>query len=201
MKSQRPVLVLQHPSEKKRPHGTIQILEKNWPNVIVRVGLSWRNLGHALGPDFKDEALKEPKRWGILYLGTGLTAHSIPKSTRENLLLPVNKKGTPMASPSAAEIFAGLGGLIVLDGSWRDVKAMWWRNAWFLKCQRLVLVPAKVSTYKSIRNSPKRENLSSVEAAAMALKLMGEEATTCDAVLAAFENFVGEVKTAPTRTS
>src|SRR4051794_27654522 len=34
-----------------------------------------------------------------------------------------------------------LEGVVLLDGTWSQAKALWWRNPWMLKCQRVILNP------------------------------------------------------------
>ena len=58
------VLILQHPQEQDRVLGTAGLLASMLGNATLSVGLSWRNLGHALGEP------AEAKNWGVLYLGS-----------------------------------------------------------------------------------------------------------------------------------
>jgi DTW domain-containing protein YfiP len=58
---------------------------------------------------------------------------------------------------------------VLLDGTWSQAKALWWRNAWMLKCQRVILGPAKPSLYGKLRREPRKDGLSTLEAAAMLL--------------------------------
>src|SRR3982750_2027932 len=58
------VLVLQHPQEQDRVLGTAKLICSTLANAKLTIGLSWRNLGHALGMP------AEPKDWGVLYLGS-----------------------------------------------------------------------------------------------------------------------------------
>ena len=60
-------------------------------------------------------------------------------------------------------------GVIVLDGTWSQAKTLWWRNAWLLKSKRVVLAPSHPSLYGKLRREPRREGLSTLEAAAMLL--------------------------------
>ena len=46
---------------------------------------------------------------------------------------------------------------------------MWWRNAWMLKCRRVLLARARPSRYGKLRREPRRDGLSTLEAAAMLL--------------------------------
>lgn len=62
-----------------------------------------------------------------------------------------------------------LDGAILLDGSWGEAKSLWWRNPWLLKLRRLVLDPPRPSHYNRVRREPRREALSTIEAAALLL--------------------------------
>jgi hypothetical protein len=79
----------------------------------------------------------------------------------------VDKKGNALADQAAAT--RDLDGLIVLDGSWSQAKALWWRNPWLLKCRRIVLNPPRPSRYGTLRKEPRWEGLATIEAAALAL--------------------------------
>ena len=48
----------------------------------------------------------------------------------------------------------------MLDGTWSQAKALWWRNAWMLKCQRVILGPAQPSRYGKLRKEPRGDGLS-----------------------------------------
>ena len=171
-----PILILQHPAEKNRAHGTVPLVLETLPESTARTGLSWKNLAHALSKAMakagaKDQVL-EPRRWGVLFPGTGVKAAAAGASLQgaQGPLVAVNKSGVPIPSPFAD---TPPDGLVVLDGSWRDVKAMWWRNPWLLKLQRLVLIPTDVSEYKHIRRSPRDEQVSTAEAVALTLRALG----------------------------
>src|SRR4051812_19706226 len=58
----RRVLILQHPQEQDALLGSAQILVASLPKAQVVVGLSWRNLGHALGEEDIDV-----RRWAVLF--------------------------------------------------------------------------------------------------------------------------------------
>ena len=60
--TERRVLILQHPQERDALLGSAQIVEASLPNAKIVVGLSWRNLAHALGEDTVDL-----KRWAVLF--------------------------------------------------------------------------------------------------------------------------------------
>ena len=56
--------------------------------------------------------------------------------------------------------------MLLLDGTWSQAKALWWRNPWMLKCQRVILNPSR---YGRLRREPRKDGLSTIEAAATLL--------------------------------
>ena len=151
------VLILQHPQEQDRALGTARLICETLANARIVVGLSWRNLAHAL----KEPA--EAKDWGVLYLGS---AHAPGKGP----LIAVTGKGEPMANQDGA--FSGLKGLVVLDGNWAQAKALWWRNAWRTKLRRFVIVPDGPSLYGNLRKEARPDAVSTLEAVGLALSAL-----------------------------
>lgn len=168
------VLILRHPQEQDRELGTAQIAVLQLKNSILRTGLSWPNLKKALGRE------ADPKRWGVLYLGTAKT--SVPLPPRP--LTVVSRKGNPAPDQDAA--LENLEGIILLDGNWSQAKALWWRNPWLLKCRRLVLQPPRPSLYGSLRKEPRRESVSTIEAAAYTLAALENDSELADKILQPF---------------
>jgi DTW domain-containing protein YfiP len=68
-------------------------------------------------------------------------------------------------------------GIILLDGTWSQAKTMWWRNPWLLKTRRMHLIPKQKSLYGNIRKEPRPECVSTLEAAAETLSLLGVDPT------------------------
>jgi DTW domain-containing protein YfiP len=191
-KARLPILILRHPAEKRSAHGTGPLVIEALENAYLATGLSWPNLKVALTKAEAPERLTQipPSGWGILYFGTGLK-ESLPRELRDrDHLIHVSQKGN--IHPESAGVISGLQGLVVLDSSWRDAKAMWWRNPWMLKLKRLVLIPSQKSAYKAVRRSPKKEQLSTLEAVAQALRTMGDKAEVTDCLLAAFDRKLSE---------
>ena len=147
------VLVLQHPQEPDKVLGSAALLVRALENAELKVGLSWRNLKAVAG----DNAL--PGEWAVLYLGS--KGMRYPEAVNF-----VSQKGNPQPMP------AGLKGLIVLDGTWSQAKALWWRNSWLLKLKRVVLQPEHRSRYGKLRKEPRAEALSTMESCALALGKM-----------------------------
>ncbi|MEZ4392445.1 MAG: tRNA-uridine aminocarboxypropyltransferase [Polyangiales bacterium] len=154
------VLILQHPQEQDRDLGTASLLLAALPTATKRVGLSWASLASALGEDDVD-----PKRWAVLYPSSLKRALTPAELAAERVLL--DRDGARHAG-------APFDGIVALDGSWSQAKAIWWRNAWLLKLGRVVLHPKEPSIYGRLRKAPRREALSTVESVAEALVGNGE---------------------------
>jgi hypothetical protein len=82
-------------------------------------------------------------------------------------IVALDRRGRPEADQDA--VLRDLDGAVLLDGSWSEAKALWWRNPWLLKLRRLVLDPLYPSRYHSVRREPRCEALSTIEAAALLL--------------------------------
>lgn len=151
------ILILQHPREKKEPLATAGPTIDALQRARLRIGLSWPNLATALGQP------ADPQRWAVLYLGSvrprgfGLGRD----------VVAVDRHGAPEHDQAAA--LRDLDGAVLLDGSWGEAKALWWRNPWLLKLRRLVLDPQRPSHYHRVRREPRREALSTIEAAGLLL--------------------------------
>jgi DTW domain-containing protein YfiP len=183
------VVILRHPQEQDRVLGTARVAILQLKNAVLKTGLSWPNLAKIVG----DPA--DPKRWGVLYLGTAKTSGPLPP----RVLTVVNKNGE--ASPEQDEILQTLEGIILLDGNWQQAKALWWRNSWMLKCQRLVLQPPRVSLYGNLRQEPRAESVSTLEAAAYTLAVLEEDESLVDKILPPFRLLLEKARANDFRTS
>ncbi len=124
------VLILQHPQEQDRALGTARLTAMQLKRAVLKIGLSWPSLSKALGRPVAD-----PARWAVLYLGS-VKAAALDKS-RE--VIAINRKGE--VEEGQAAILRKVEGVVLLDGTWSQAKALWWRNPWMLKCQRVILGP------------------------------------------------------------
>jgi len=174
------VLVLRHPQEKDRVLGTAGMIALQLSRSRIATGLSWRNLGAALGKP------AEMREWGVLYQG--------PKTDRPPRgappLVAVDRKGKPLGDQKTGLV--GLRGIIVLDGTWSQAKTLWWRNPWLLKCRRLVLMPEHPSAYGKLRREPRRDSLSTLESAALALSVLEGDAALYERLTAPLRKLVGQ---------
>ena len=149
------LLILQHPQEQDRLLGSARLAARHFRNAHFKIGLSWPSLSKVLGRE------ADPKRWAILYLGS-LKAEALAPGRD---IVVVTGKGDGPARPGAA--LRDIEGIILLDGTWSQAKAIWWRNAWMLKCRRVLLARERPSRYGKLRREPRRDGLSTLEAAAM----------------------------------
>jgi DTW domain-containing protein len=176
------VLILQHPQEKKESLATAALTRAMLSRAELVVGLSWPNLSRALGRSV------DPKHWAVLYLGSARPASR--GDQRE--ILAVDHRGEPAADQAA--MLHGVDGVVVLDGTWKEAKTLWWRNPWLLKLRRLVLNPRHKSRYGRIRREPRREALSTLEAVALLLKHLDGGPEIEAALLGALDRLIAEAR-------
>jgi DTW domain-containing protein YfiP len=151
------LLILQHPQEKDEGLGTAQLTVRHLANAALKIGLSWPSLAKAMGRP------ADPKRWATLYLGSADPQALAPGQE----MVALDAKGAMLADQEAA--LTGIEGVILLDGTWSQAKTLWWRNPWLLKSRRIVLARRTPSLYGKLRREPRREALSTIEAAALLL--------------------------------
>ncbi len=172
------VLVLQHPQERREALATAAAAIAALRRAKLVAGLSWPNLARALGRP------ADPRRWGVLYLGSARPAAL--GEGREIIVL--GRDGEPIADP--ARILRSLDGIVLLDGSWKEAKTLWWRNPWLLKLHRLVVNPPAPARIGRLRREPRREALSTLEAAALVLRHLEAAPSAADALLAALDRLM-----------
>ncbi|MDB5105619.1 MAG: hypothetical protein JWP91_3308 [Fibrobacteres bacterium] len=145
------VVILQHPQEQFKSLNSARLTRLALRNSDIFVGLSWPSFKKVAGPE------EMPSQWGVLYLKPDQKKSDDP-------LTIINPKKLPLKE------IPGLKGIIALDGTWKQSKALWWRNSWLLKLNRISLNP----DHPSLRPQVKSEGLSTIEAVAFALEHLGE---------------------------
>jgi DTW domain-containing protein YfiP len=171
------VLILQHPQEPDKDLGTARLTHLALGNSTLKIGLSWANLTKALGSE------AQSSKWAVLYLGSGI--QGTPNS---EILQFVSKKGAPVERPK------DLDGIVILDGTWSQAKALWWRNPWLLKLKRCILIPKEKSLYGELRKEPRGECLSTLESVATALEVLGEDSTIKTRLTEIFKSLLGKYR-------
>jgi DTW domain-containing protein YfiP len=179
------LLILQHPQEQDRALGTARLTALHFKDAVLKVGLSWPSLSKALGRPVSD-----PSRWAVLYLGSAKVAEL--DTDRE--IVAIDRKGEIEDNQRA--ILGDIEGIVLLDGTWSQAKALWWRNAWMLKCQRVILGPKHPSRYGALRREPRRDGLSTIEAAAMLLSNLEKRPDIAEALQKSFERMLARYRDA-----
>ena len=172
------VLVLQHPQERREALATAAATVAALRHARLVAGLSWPNLSRALGRQ------ADPRRWGVLYLGSAHPAALDPGRA----IAVLGRNGKPVPGPDG--ILRGLEGIVLLDGSWKEAKTLWWRNPWLLKLHRLALNPPRPARLGRLRREPRRDALSTLEAAALALRRLEAGPAAADALLAVLDRLM-----------
>jgi DTW domain-containing protein YfiP len=178
------LLVLQHPQEQDKALGTAMLAVLQLKKATLKVGLSWPSLSKILGRTV------DPQKWAILYLGSTEAASVAP----DRDVVVVDSKGQPVDHQPG--ILREIEGIVLLDGTWSQAKALWWRNAWMLKCRRVVLGPSAPSRYGKVRKEPRADALSTIEAAGMLLARLEKKPAIEAALADSFERLLGKYREA-----
>jgi DTW domain-containing protein YfiP len=177
------ILILQHPQEQDRTLGTARLTALHFEDAVVKIGLSWPSLSKALGRPVHD-----PSRWAVLYLGSA----KVSELDTDAEIVAINRKGEMEEGQRA--ILRDIEGIVLLDGTWSQAKALWWRNAWMLKCQRVILGPRQPSRYGHLRKEPRRDGLSTIEAAGLMLGVLEKRPDIAATLNASFERMLARYR-------
>jgi DTW domain-containing protein YfiP len=177
------VLILQHPQEQDRALGTARLTALHFTNAVVKIGLSWPSLSKAVGRPVHD-----PSRWAVLYLGSAKAS----ELDTDAEIVAIDRKGAMEEGQRA--ILKEIEGIVLLDGTWSQAKALWWRNAWMLKCQRVILGPKQPSRYGHLRKEPRRDGLSTIEAAGLMLAALEKRPDIAATLNASFERMLARYR-------
>jgi len=177
------LLILQHPQEQDRALGTARLAAQHFENAVFKIGVSWPSLAKALGRPVAD-----PSRWAVLYLGSAKVADL----DTDRDVVAIDRKGA--AEPDQRGILGRIEGVVLLDGTWSQAKALWWRNPWMLKCQRVILGPKRRSRYGALRREPRRDGLSTIEAAGMLIAALEKRPDVAETLNATFERMLARFR-------
>jgi DTW domain-containing protein YfiP len=186
------LVILQHPQEQDRSLGMAKLTTLHFKDALLKIGLSWPSLTKILGHP------ADPQRWAILYLGSVKTSEIAPGLD----VVAVNRKGE--AEDDQDDALRYIEGVIVLDGTWSQAKALWWRNPWMLKCRRVVLGPKRPSRYGKLRREPRRDGLSTIESVGMLLSRLEQKPEIEDRLNESFERLLAryrEMSPTPAKTA
>ena len=183
IESKIPLLILQHPQEQDRALGTARLTAMHFKDAVVKIGLSWPSLSKALGRPVHD-----PSRWAVLYLGSA----KVSDLDTDAEIVAINRKGE--VEPHQRAILSDIEGIVLLDGTWSQAKALWWRNAWMLKCQRIILGPKRPSRYGQLRREPRSDGLATIEPAGLLLAALEKRPDTAEKLNASFDRMLARYR-------
>ncbi|CAK0751937.1 DTW domain-containing protein [Azospirillaceae bacterium] len=190
------VVILQHPQEQDKTLGTARLTQLQLQRSILKVGLSWPNLKTLL-----NRRTVDMKRWAVLHPGSAEQMNSILAEFSEPPeIMVLDRSGTPASTGESNAALRGLEGIILLDGNWQQAKTLWWRNPWLLKAWRIALFPRFRSAYGALRREPRRQSVSTLEAAALCLAHLEKQPALFTALVQPLEHLVKAVS-APKRTA
>ena len=183
------LLILQHPQEPDKLLGTAHLAHQMIVNSSLKIGLSWPNLIKLVGHD------SDKTSWIVLYLGNTKTSEVIKEKSKSNQigsLVIVDKKGH--AVPNQLEAINKVKGVIVLDGTWSQAKALWWRNPWLTKLRRAVIIPSKRSLYGKLRKEPRYESLSTIESIGITFSILEDNESFFENLVIPFKELLNKYK-------
>ena len=163
------VTVLQHPQEVKEPLNSGVLTHLSLKQSQIKVGFSWGNLKKVAPPN-----LSIPKSWAVLYLGAKSEYPKMRGKFEDQIYIANAKEKLRESTP---EDLGQIKGIIAIDANWKQAKTIWWRNSWFLKLPRIVLVTRTPSKYGSVRREPRKECLSTIESVSKCLDIIEEKRT------------------------
>jgi DTW domain-containing protein YfiP len=159
-----PVVIVQHPRERRHPFGTVR---------IARLGLRRVDV-HVASGVLAERASLQPGR-------------------RETECPPCAPPGAALLfpAPDAAPLDeARPSALVVVDGTWPTARRLVRDNAWLQQLPRVRLDPARPGRYR-IRRAPRPAfQLSTIEAVVEALRILEPDTPGLDDLLGAFDRMI-----------
>ena len=171
------VLILQHPQEVGHAKNSARLLHLSLQHSTLLVGEVWDD------PDLPTQ----PRLHTLLLYPSSDTAQPALGMQAASALLASSapQPATPQPDPVRQTPLR----LVVLDGTWRQSRAMLRQNPWLQRLPRLSLDDVPPSRY-AIRKAHKPGQLSTLEATCAALAQLEGDASRFDALLQAFDGFV-----------
>jgi DTW domain-containing protein YfiP len=126
----------------------------------------------------------------VLYLGSA----KVSDLETDRAVVALDRKGA--MEEHQRSILRDIEGIVLLDGTWSQAKALWWRNAWMLKCQRVILGPRQPSRYGKLRREPRRDGLSTIEAAGMLMAELEQRPDIAATLNASFDGMLTKYRQA-----
>lgn len=164
------VLILQHPLELQEAKGTARLLHLCLPGSRLEVGET-----------FEPQQLQQ-------WLHGAWPGADAPQHTL--LLYPQTPDQPALTVSAAPEAVAPVRRLVLIDGTWRKSRKMLYANPLLAQLPRLALTETGPAGY-SIRKAPREGQLSTLEAAALALQALEGWADHAPPMRALLQSFTG----------
>lgn len=168
MASRAELLILQHPLEVRNPKNSARLLHLCLPASRLVVGETF-----------------DPDELHALLYADGRTPLLLYPDTPGDAALGIAPPPLDAGLPARPEALR----LVVLDGTWRKSRKMLYLNTPLQRLARLALLDVPPSAYR-IRKAHAPHQLSTLEAAALALARLEGDAGWSSPLLDAFDGFV-----------
>ena len=149
------LLILQHPQEQDRLLGSARLAARHFKNAMFKIGLSWPSLSKIVGRE------ADPKRWAILYLGS-LKADALEPGRD---IVVVTGKGAPLPDQGARCAASRASSCSTAPGA--RPRRCGGATPGCSNAAACCSARARPSRYGKLRREPRRDGLSTIEAAAM----------------------------------
>lgn len=156
------IVILQHPHERTHPFGTARLVRLCLPKASVHV--PWAGFTGTL-----EQRVDVPADTIVLFPDPAAPL-------LEDLL-----GQQPAAAPPST--------LLAIDGTWAHARRLYRENAWLQSLRHVRLAPATPSRYR-IRQEPRADYVSTLEAIVHALRVLEPETPGLDALLRAFDEVI-----------
>ena len=173
------MVILQHPDEVKKPLGTAKIVSLCLQESVIKVGINFENdlyLNQLIKQDINGVGVLYPSDSAIEL------SHWLCSKALDGADQPCSQPLSKNSNTNASKI------LIVLDGTWRNVREIFNTNLFLQSLPAFKLTPTSTSNYR-IRKAPFESSLSTVEAVAQSLNILEPE-TSVEGMIDCFNNMI-----------
>lgn len=156
------IVILQHPHERTHPFGTARLVKLCLPNASVHV--PWAGF-------------------------TGTLEHRVDVPADTIVLFPDPAAPLLEELPTQQPSTEPPSTLLAIDGTWAHARRLYRENPWLQSLRHVRLAPATPSRYR-IRQEPRADYVSTLEAIVHVLRVLEPQTPGLDALLSAFDGMI-----------
>ena len=160
------LVVWQHPSERDHPKGSVSLLKESLNNCHLLIGETY--------------TIEDIQQFSS---DSKITYLLFPDSTSPSL------KSSPALTVNAYSKVR----LLVLDGTWRKARKLFYSNPWLAQLPRIDIANHQQSRYR-IRKAEKSGQLSTLEACVQALSMLENDESKYRPLTDAFDQYVQRIE-------